>query len=131
MAISRSENMRRIRSKDTAPEMAVRRLAHKLGYRYRLHGKSAPGKPDLVFAGRRKVIFVHGCYWHQHPGCPNGRLAKTNGTYWLPKLERNLQRDAQAVAQLSALGWRSFVIWECETKDTSALTEKLKTFLDS
>ncbi|NKK96522.1 DNA mismatch endonuclease Vsr [Rhizobium leguminosarum bv. viciae] len=123
--------MRRIRSKDTAPEMAVRRLVHAMGYRYRLHGRAVPGKPDLVFAGRRKVIFVHGCFWHQHPGCPDGRLPKSNGAYWLPKLERNVQRDSRALDQLSALGWQALVIWECETEDMPVLGEKLKSFLDS
>lgn len=130
MGMGRSENMRRIRSKNTTPEMAVRQLVHGMGYRYRLHGKAVPGKPDLVFAGRRKVIFVHGCFWHQHSDCPDGRLPKSNGAYWLPKLNRNVQRDAQAVEQLSAMGWQSLIVWECETKNASVLAEKLKGFLD-
>lgn len=131
MPISRSENMRRIRSKDTAPEMTVRQLVHGMGYRYRLHGKSVPGKPDLVFAGRRKVIFIHGCFWHQHPGCREGRLPKSNEAYWLPKLQRNVQRDGEALEQLSALGWEALVIWECEIKDRNILSERLRTFLAS
>lgn len=102
MGMNRSENMRRIRSKDTAPEMAVRSLAHRLGYRYRLHRKDIPGKPDLVFPGRRKVIFIHGCFWHQHPGCREGRPPKSNTAYWLPKLERNMERDKDALARLAA-----------------------------
>ncbi|WP_259397709.1 very short patch repair endonuclease, partial [Burkholderia cepacia] len=111
--MSRSDNMRRIRSKDTAPEMAVRRLTHGLGYRYRLHRKDIPGKPDLVFPARRKVIFIHGCFWHQHPGCREGRPPKSNAAYWLPKLERNQQRDKAALEKLAALGWNALVIWEC------------------
>src|SRR5690606_33231808 len=127
--MNRSENMRRIRSKNTAPEMAVRSLAHRLGYRYRLHRKDIPGKPDLVFPGRRKVIFIHGCFWHQHPGCREGRPPKSNTAYWLPKLERNMERDKDALARLAAAGWDVLVIWECETKDAEALARTLTGFL--
>jgi len=130
MGISRSENMRRIRSKDTAPEMAVRRLVHGMGYRYRLHRKDIPGKPDLSFPGRRKVIFIHGCFWHQHPGCREGRPPKSNADYWLPKLERNQARDKEALEQLAASGWEALVLWECEMKDIPALTGKIKNFLE-
>lgn len=129
MGMNRSENMRRIRSKDTAPEMAVRRLAHGLGYRYRLHRKDIPGKPDLVFPGRRKVIFIHGCFWHQHPGCREGRPPKSNAAYWLPKLERNIERDKAALAQLAAAGWDALVVWECETKNHEAMRQALLDFL--
>ena len=129
MGMNRSENMRRIRSTDTAPEMAVRHLAHGLGYRYRLHRKDIPGKPDLVFSGRRKVIFVHGCFWHQHPGCREGHPPKSNAPYWLPKLKRNIERDKAALAQLAAAGWDVLVIWECETQDGEALAKTLKGFL--
>lgn len=129
MRMNRSENMRRIRSKDTAPEMAVRSLAHRLGYRYRLHRKDIPGKPDLVFPGRRKVIFIHGCFWHQHPGCREGRPPKSNTAYWLPKLERNMERDKDALARLAAAGWDVLVIWECETKDAEILARTLTGFL--
>lgn len=117
------------RSKNTAPEMAVRSLAHRLGYRYRLHRKDIPGKPDLVFPGRRKVIFIHGCFWHQHPGCREGRPPKSNTAYWLPKLERNMERDKAALARLAAAGWDVLVIWECETKDAEALARTLTGFL--
>ncbi|MBK3801833.1 DNA mismatch endonuclease Vsr [Azospirillum brasilense] len=130
MGISRSENMRRIRSKDTAPEMAVRRLVHSMGYRYRLHRRDIPGKPDLVFPGRRKVIFIHGCFWHQHPGCREGRPPKSNTAYWVPKLERNKERDQAAYKQLAALGWDTLVVWECETHDVPALAEILTSFLE-
>lgn len=129
MRMNRSENMRRIRSKDTAPEMAVRSLAHRLGYRYRLHRKDIPGKPDLVFPSRRKVIFIHGCFWHQHPGCREGRPPKSNTAYWLPKLERNMERDKDALARLAAAGWDVLVIWECETKDAEILARTLTGFL--
>ncbi|MDR6293765.1 DNA mismatch endonuclease (patch repair protein) [Inquilinus ginsengisoli] len=122
--------MRRIRSKDTAPEMAVRRLLHGMGYRYRLHRKDVPGKPDLIFAGRRKVIFIHGCFWHQHAGCREGRLPKSNAAYWLPKLERNQARDKAALEHLAASGWDALVVWECETKDLNASARKLRNFLD-
>ncbi|MCM2481692.1 MULTISPECIES: very short patch repair endonuclease [Burkholderia] len=129
MAIGRSENMRRIRSKDTEPELAVRRLVYAMGYRYRLHRKDIPGKPDLAFLGRRKVIFIHGCFWHQHSGCREGRPPKSNTDYWLPKLRRNQDRDRAALSQLAATGWEALVIWECETKDSSALAAKIKVFL--
>lgn len=130
MSISRSENMRRIRSKNTAPEMTVRHLVHGMGYRYRLHRKDVPGKPDLVFPQRRKVIFIHGCFWHQHRGCREGRSPKSNTAYWLPKLERNQARDRDALKQLAALGWDVMVVWECETTDSHALAGKLQDFLE-
>jgi len=127
----RSERMSRVRQKDTRPEMRVRRLVHGLGYRYRLHGAGLPGKPDLVFAGRRKVIFVHGCYWHRHD-CKNGqRLPKTRLDFWLPKLKRNAERDREIIEQLGEIGWEALVIWECETKDTDALTKKIRRFLET
>lgn len=127
--VSRSENMRRIRSKDTAPELLVRRLVWSLGYRYRLHRKDLPGKPDLVFGTRKKVIFVHGCFWHQHPaGCSDSRLPKSRLGYWLPKLQRNCERDAKAVAALEAAGWQVLIIWDCETK-ARGLAERVEGFL--
>jgi DNA mismatch endonuclease (patch repair protein) len=131
MGISRSENMRRIRSKDTAPEMVVRRIAHGLGYRYRLHRHDLPGKPDLVFPGHRKVIFIHGCFWHQHPGCREGRLPNSRTDYWTPKLTRNVERDAIALKQLADSGWKVLVIWECETMNREAVRQKLLDFLEA
>ncbi len=127
----RSENMRRIRDRDTSPEMTVRRLTHSMGYRYRLRRKDLPGRPDLVFSGRRKVIFVHGCFWHQHPDprCQDSRLPKSNTAYWTPKLRRNRERDQEHVQQLQAEGWRVLVIWECELKDTDQVVEKIRSFL--
>src|SRR5271170_2821856 len=100
----RSENMRQIRSKDTQPEMHVRKLTHRLGYRYRLHAKDLLGKPDLVFASKQKVIFVHGCFWHQHQKCREGRLPASRPEYWIPKLTRNTDRDKQHIASLRRLG---------------------------
>ncbi|MGK8204317.1 very short patch repair endonuclease [Burkholderia cenocepacia] len=129
MAMSRSENMRRIRSKNTTPEMTVRRLLHGLGYRYRLHRKDIPGKPDIVIAGRRKAIFIHGCFWHQHVACREGRPPKSNDAYWRPKLERNQQRDRQNLEALTALGWTVLVVWECEVESDSTLPERLVQFL--
>jgi DNA mismatch endonuclease (patch repair protein) len=129
----RSENMRAIRSKGMAPELAVRQAAHALGYRFRLHRKDLPGKPDLVFASRKKVIFVHGCFWHQHPdpSCKIARLPKSNLDYWLPKLQRNALRDKQHIADLEGAGWSVLTIWECEAKDRSKLDAKLAAFLEA
>ncbi len=127
----RSVNMSRIRSHGMKPEMIVRRLAHAMGYRFRLHQAGLPGKPDMVFATRRKVIFVHGCFWHGHddPSCPDGRLPKSNRDYWVPKLERNKARDASQIERLQADGWEVEVIWECETHDADALRLRLARFL--
>lgn len=112
----RSEIMSRIRSRGMKPEMRVRRVTHGMGYRYRLHGTDLPGTPDLVFRARRKVIFVHGCFWHQHadPSCKLVRRPKSNRDYWLPKLERNVQRDAENERRIADLGWKVLVLWECE-----------------
>jgi DNA mismatch endonuclease (patch repair protein) len=125
----RSANMRRIRSKDTSPELALRKLIHGLGYRFRLHRKDLPGKPDLVFPSRRKVIFVHGCFWHQHRGCIDGRMPKSNTSYWLPKLANNKTRDKKNRSRLARLGWKSLVIWDCQTRDGKKLKQQLKAFL--
>ncbi len=113
------------------PEMTVRQLAHSLGYRYRLHRKDLPGKPDLVFGPRKAVIFVHGCFWHQHDkeDCLDGRRPKSNTDYWNKKLARNVQRDEEAQKNLQDQGWRVMVIWECETKDQATLRSRLKAFL--
>ena len=128
----RSQNMAAIRGKDTAPEMAVRRLAHRLGYRFRLHRKDLLGKPDLVFPSRKAVIFVHGCFWHQHPAeqC-KARPPKSKLDYWLPKLQRNVERDQRNRDQLINSGWRVLVIWECETKHKDSLEAQLTAFLGS
>jgi DNA mismatch endonuclease (patch repair protein) len=127
----RSEVMRSIRKKGTAPEMRVRRLAHSLGYRFRLHRKDLPGTPDLTFPGRRKVILVHGCFWHQHPGCKLCRQPKSNLEYWLPKLQRNVDRDKLVRAALTDTGWGCLIVWECETTQPELLKMKVATFLDA
>lgn len=124
-----SARMRRIRKTDTKPELIVRRLAHRLGYRYRLYRRDLPGTPDLVFPRLRKVIFVHGCFWHQHD-CPLGRKQpSTNRDYWVPKLARNVERDRSARARLQNDGWRVLVIWECETRTLPRLADVLAQFL--
>ena len=125
----RSANMRRIRSKDTNPEIALRSLIHRLGYRFRLHRKDLPGKPDIVFPSRQKVIFVHGCFWHQHPGCREGRMPGSRREYWEPKLRRNQERDAASQASLTGQGWRCLTVWECELKDAAAVRKTVKRFL--
>lgn len=122
----RSERMSRVRNKDTKPEWIVRKALTRLGFRYRLQGK-APGRPDIVFKGRRKAIFVHGCFWHQHPGC--GRKPKSRLEFWLPKLEANRKRDLENERKLREQGWTYLVIWECELKDVAALESRLKSFL--
>lgn len=128
---SRSANMARIKSRDTKPEMLVRRLVHHLGYRYRLHRKDLPGKPDLVFPGRQAIIFVHGCFWHQHPdeNCKDSALPKSKAEYWLPKLHRNQKRDAENHEALIRAGWRVLIIWECETRYQDDLAQRLHSFL--
>jgi DNA mismatch endonuclease (patch repair protein) len=126
----RSANMRAIRSKGMKPELIVRRLAHSLGYRFRLHRRDLPGKPDLAFIGRKKAIFVHGCFWHQHPDCREGRPPHSNGAYWQPKLRRNVERDRASIEELDVRGWQSLVLWECELKEVDALKRKLVAFLD-
>lgn len=127
----RSKNMSRIRSKDTRPELIVRRTVHGLGYRYRLHRRNLPGKPDLVFGPKKKVIFVNGCFWHQHEavGCLDGRAPKSNTGYWNHKLQRNVERDRQNQARLRDQGWEVLVIWECETKELGPLERRLADFL--
>lgn len=132
----RSENMRRIRSKGMKPEMVIRKLSHALGYRHRLHEKKLPGKPDLVYPGRKKVIFVHGCFWHQHgdPDCKISRRPKSNLEYWELKLDRNVERDIQNQTALREMGWDYLVVWECETREaqrqgTEALESKIAKFL--
>lgn len=119
-----------VRSVDTKPEMALRRLVHGMGYRYRLHCGDLPGKPDLVFRSRDAVIFVHGCFWHRHEGCPLTRLPKTRVDFWTAKLEGNRKRDIREIAELKKAGWRVFVVWECELKNLEALAKRLRRFLD-
>ena len=122
--------MQSVKSRDTGPEMVVRRLLHGMGYRYRLHRKDLPGKPDIVFVARRKAIFVHGCFWHGHD-CPKGRLPKSRLDYWQPKLDENRIRDRTKTEQLKSLGWNVLVIWQCETVDKETLASRLQDFVDS
>ena len=127
----RSAQMSLIRARDTKPELIVRRALHKSGLRYRLHARDLPGRPDIVFRKHRIAVFVHGCFWHQHPdpSCRIARLPKSNLEYWMPKLERNVTRDAEQLSELEAGGWRVLVVWECETKDQEALSKMLRAFL--
>lgn len=126
----RSETMRRVKGKDTRPEMKVRRLIHGMGYRYRLHRRDLPGTPDLTFASRRKVIFVHGCFWHRHDGCPLARMPKSKLEFWKPKLEGNKKRDKRNIETLRSSGWQVLVLWECQLKEMSKLENMIKQFLD-
>lgn len=126
--VQRSANMARIRGSDTEPELRVRRLIHRFGYRYRCHGRDLPGKPDIVFSKRRKAIFVHGCFWHQHEGCPSAVRPKSNQDYWVPKLSRNVARDADALLKLTDQGWEVLTVWECETT-LPELEHRLRRFL--
>jgi DNA mismatch endonuclease (patch repair protein) len=128
----RSERMALIHGKNTKPEMKVRNLIHGLGYRYRLHGPLILGKPDLVFAGRKKVIFVHGCFWHRHPdsSCKLARMPKSRLEFWAPKLENNRLRDERVGKELADHGWQSLTIWECQLVDIAAVSEQVRSFLD-
>jgi DNA mismatch endonuclease (patch repair protein) len=117
----RSWNMSRIRGKDTKPEMVVRSLLHRMGYRFRLHGKGLPGRPDIVLARHRIVVLVHGCFWHRHRGCKNCTTPTNNRKFWVKKLEGNAARDRLNRRALVRLGWRVVVIWECETANPKSL----------
>lgn len=123
--------MRRIRKRDTKPELIVRRTAHALGYRFRLHRRDLPGSPDLTFPRYRKVVLVHGCFWHQHEGCRLKRQPKSRLEYWLPKLARNVSRDVEVQRRLADLGWELLVIWECEVQDQPRIARRLSDFLGS
>ena len=127
----RSALMRRIRKVDTKPELTVRRIAHRLGYRFRLHRRDLPGTPDLVFPRLRKIIFVHGCFWHQHDCRLGAKQPSTNAAYWLPKLARNVERDRLARRLLADDGWGILVIWECQTRVPDLVTMLVKKFLES
>jgi DNA mismatch endonuclease (patch repair protein) len=126
----RSRQMSLVKSKNTGPELAVRKVVFSMGYRYRIHGAGLPGKPDLVFVRRKKAVFVHGCFWHRHHGCKKATTPSSNTEYWLPKFDRTVERDRQALNALHERGWRALVVWECELKDMGALADKLRAFLD-
>ncbi len=129
----RSERMARVKGKGGRVELRVRRLVHAMGYRFRLHGAKLPGHPDLVFASRRKAIFVHGCFWHRHPdpNCRLARLPKSRQDFWIPKLEGNRRRDLRVEDELEGLGWKVLVIWECEAPDEASIENRIRTFLES
>ncbi|HVW56734.1 MAG TPA: very short patch repair endonuclease [Rhizobiaceae bacterium] len=127
-AEERSAHMARIRRSDTKPELVVRSLLHRLGYRFRIQFSKVPGRPDVAFPGRRKCIQVHGCFWHAH-GCSLSRTPKTRIDFWQKKFERNRERDARLEREAAAAGWATLTIWECETRDIAGLTQRLMAFL--
>ncbi|HEX3879202.1 MAG TPA: DNA mismatch endonuclease Vsr [Bryobacteraceae bacterium] len=129
-AAERSAVMKRVRSKDTQPEMAVRSMVHRMGFRYALHRRDLPGNPDMVFPSRQRIIFVHGCFWHGH-SCRSGRNRPASNTdYWIAKLNRNVARDSSNRRRLRSLGWRMLVVWECELKDPERLRARIARFLE-
>lgn len=130
-ARARAAIMRSIRSVDTRPELVVRRILTRLGYRYRLHRRELPGRPDIVFIGRRKALFVNGCFWHQHTSCKRATIPKSRRDYWVPKLRRNVERDEQSLEDLRRLKWEVLVLWECELRATDVLARRLSRFLGS
>ena len=127
----RSWIMSRVKSKNTKPEMMVRSIIYHLGYRYRLYQSDLPGKPDIVLPGRRKVIFIHGCFWHGHKECKRSARPSTNIPFWEEKLNKNIERDKQHLKQLRESGWDVLVVWQCELKDVDRLIEKLQHFLNN
>lgn len=127
----RSYIMSRIKGKDTKPELLVRRLIYGMGYRYRLHSKDLPGKPDVIFPSKRKVIFVHGCFWHQHNGCKANHIPKSNIDYWVPKLKKTKARDAENQKKLLDKGWKCLILWECQLKKIDIVKQNIQYFLIS
>lgn len=125
----RSLIMAAVHSKDTKPEMVVRKIVHGLGYRYRLHSEKLPGRPDLVFPGKRKVVFVHGCFWHRHPECRYASTPKTRTDFWEAKFRANVARDERIKLELERMGWAVKTVWQCELKDPETLAERLDEFL--
>ena len=125
----RSTIMAAVKRKDTAPELAVRHVAHSLGYRFRLHRRDLPGKPDVVFSRHRKLIFVHGCFWHRHSGCRHASMPATRTEFWTNKFNRNVERDAASTKALKEAGWTCLVVWECETRHRDTLEARLIDFL--
>jgi len=121
--------MRANKGKDTKPELALRSMLHRDGYRFRIHGRGLPGTPDVVFTARRKVVCMHGCFWHAHPSCRYATVPKIRADYWVSKLARNRERDATHAVRLQELGWGSAVVWECEMKDPAGVRERLSDFL--
>jgi len=127
---ARSRLMAKVKGRDTKPEKKVRRLLHAMGYRFRLYRKDLPGKPDIVLPRHRKVIFVHGCFWHGHPGCRRASRPTDNAEFWNAKLDANMKRDAVVLQDTRAGGWKPLIVWECETRDLGALEDRLNQFLN-
>jgi DNA mismatch endonuclease (patch repair protein) len=127
----RSWNMSRIKSKNTKPELHVRSLLHRMGYRFRIHKKGLPGKPDIILPKYRSIIFVHSCFFHRHSDCKRATIPKSNTDYWISKFIKNVERDRKVQNELLELGWKVLVVWECETKDDKLLSYKLRSFLNS
>src|SRR5207253_122568 len=125
----RSDIMRAVKGRDTGPELVVRRALHRAGFRYRLHVRSLPGTPDIVFPARRKVIFVHGCFWHGHKNCAKARLPKTRVSFWSHKIALNSRRDKARIAQLRQLGWRALVVWQCQLREPDAVFSRVREFI--
>lgn len=125
----RSKIMSKVQGKNTKPELVVRSLLHRLGFRFRLHRSDLPGNPDIVLPKYRKVIFVHGCFWHGHEGCSRAKRPSTNRVFWDEKLDKNIARDRRTVVELAQFGWESLIVWSCETKDKECLQAKLLSFL--
>jgi len=123
--------MSRIKGIDTAPELLIRSLVHRMGYRFRLHRRELPGSPDLVFAGSHKIIFVHGCFWHGHGRCKRSALPASNTEFWKTKISKNKERDEQSIRKLRKMGWQVLVIWQCQTKNIEKLTAKIIDFMNS
>lgn len=126
---ARSRLMSRVRSKNTRPEMALRRALHAQGYRYRVHRKDLPGSPDIVFPARKRVVFVHGCFWHRHAGCKLSSTPKSNVEFWTRKFEANVARDLRNQRELEQMGWQVFVIWQCQIRDINRAVKKVSAFL--
>ncbi|WP_375157271.1 very short patch repair endonuclease [Bradyrhizobium sp. RDT46] len=131
VSAARSALMSRIGAKNSRPELIVRRVAHRLGFRFRLHRRDLPGTPDIVFPGSRRAVFVHGCFWHRHPNCTRSTTPKTRAEYWENKFAENVERDIRAIEALRRLGWKVLVIWECETFEEARIEGLLRKFLRS
>ncbi|MEA3364021.1 MAG: very short patch repair endonuclease [Candidatus Hydrogenedentes bacterium] len=126
----RSWIMSRVKNRDTKPEIVVRSLVHRLGYRFRIHRRDLPGNPDIVLPKHKKLIFVHGCFWHGHKGCPRSKRPTTNSDFWSRKLDANIERDKKLRRKLRRMGWKVLVVWECETREPHKVLKKLEKFLD-
>lgn len=125
----RSKIMSRVAGRDTKPELIVRSLLHRMGYRFRIHRTDLPGRPDITLPRHKKTIFVHGCFWHGHIGCPRAKRPSTNEVFWNRKLDKNMERDTENMAKLEALGWSVLVVWQCEAKNSLKLRQKIENYM--